>query len=112
MIISALYLLVRCLLSCLTVLARHQGSKDAELLVLRHENAVLRLRADQDPGAVAATARPAGPPAAGPDGCADTGCDRPDVAAFAPTSRRPFRLASKRGATMARKRPSTRVKRR
>jgi putative transposase len=37
-----LYLLVRCLLSCLTVLARHQASKDAELLVLRHENAVLR----------------------------------------------------------------------
>ena len=42
MIISVLYLLVRCLLSCLTVLARHQASKDAELLVLRHENAVLR----------------------------------------------------------------------
>ena len=42
MIISAVYLLVRCLLSCLTVLTRHQVSKDAELLVLRHENAVLR----------------------------------------------------------------------
>ncbi len=42
MIISVLYLLVRRLLSCLTVLARHQASKDAGLLVLRHENAVLR----------------------------------------------------------------------
>ena len=44
MIISVLYLLVRCLLGCLTVLTRHRVSKDAELLVLRHENAVLRLR--------------------------------------------------------------------
>ncbi len=42
MIISVLYLLVRCLLGCLTVLTRHRVSKDAELLVLRHENAVLR----------------------------------------------------------------------
>jgi len=41
-IISVLYLLVRCLLGCLMVLTRHQVSKDAELLVLRHENAVLR----------------------------------------------------------------------
>ena len=41
MIISVLYLLVRCLLGCLMVLARHRVSKDAELLVLRHENAVL-----------------------------------------------------------------------
>jgi hypothetical protein len=38
-----LYLLVRCLLGCLTVLTRQRVSKDAELLVLRHENAVLRL---------------------------------------------------------------------
>jgi hypothetical protein len=37
-IISVVYLLVR----CLTVLPRRQVSKDAELLVLRHENAVLR----------------------------------------------------------------------
>ena len=42
MIISVVYLLVRCLLGCLTVLTRHQVSKDAELLALRHENAVLR----------------------------------------------------------------------
>ena len=42
MIISVGYLLARCLLSCLTVLARREASKDAELLVLRHENAVLR----------------------------------------------------------------------
>ena len=42
MIISVLYLLVRCLLGCLTVLTRHRVSKDAELLVLRHENTVLR----------------------------------------------------------------------
>jgi putative transposase len=41
-IISVVYLLVRCLLSCLTALTRRQVSKDAELLVLRHENAVLR----------------------------------------------------------------------
>jgi hypothetical protein len=41
-IFSALYLLARCLLGCLMVLARREVSKDAELLVLRHENAVLR----------------------------------------------------------------------
>ncbi len=42
MIFSAVYLLVRCLLSCLMVLAHGGVSKDAGLLVLRHENAVLR----------------------------------------------------------------------
>jgi len=41
-ILSLIYLLVRCLLGCLTVLTRHLVSKDAELLALRHENAVLR----------------------------------------------------------------------
>jgi putative transposase len=41
-ILWLLYLLVRCLLGCLTVLTRHQVSKDAGLRVLRHENAVLR----------------------------------------------------------------------
>src|SRR5580700_1970408 len=40
--ISVGYLLARRLLGCLTVLARREVSKDAELLVLRHENAVLR----------------------------------------------------------------------
>jgi transposase len=41
-IISVVCMLVRCLLGCLTVLTRRRASKDAELLVLRHENAVLR----------------------------------------------------------------------
>jgi hypothetical protein len=41
-IFSIVYLAVRCLLGCLMVLTRRQMSKDAELLVLRHENAVLR----------------------------------------------------------------------
>jgi len=41
-IFSAVYLLVRCLLGCLMVLARREVSNDAELLVLRHENTVLR----------------------------------------------------------------------
>ncbi len=42
MIFSVVYLAARCLLGCLMVLARREVSKDAELLVLRHENAVLR----------------------------------------------------------------------
>ncbi|MGA2830365.1 MAG: integrase core domain-containing protein [Streptosporangiaceae bacterium] len=42
MIISIVYLLVRCLLGCLAVMSRGQVSRDAEFLVLRHENAVLR----------------------------------------------------------------------
>ncbi|MGH3194602.1 MAG: hypothetical protein ACRDNT_01445 [Streptosporangiaceae bacterium] len=42
MIFSVAYLLVRCLLGRLMVLARREVSKDAELLVLRHDNAVLR----------------------------------------------------------------------
>jgi putative transposase len=41
-IFSATYLLVRCLLGCVMVMARREASKDAELLVLQHENAVLR----------------------------------------------------------------------
>jgi hypothetical protein len=39
---SSIYLIARSLLTCLKVLARRELSKDAELLVLRHENAVLR----------------------------------------------------------------------
>ena len=42
MILSVAYLLVRNVLGCLLVLTRREPSKDAELLVLRHENAVLR----------------------------------------------------------------------
>ena len=42
MIFSVGYLLARCLLGGLMVLARREVFKDAELLVLRHENAVLR----------------------------------------------------------------------
>ncbi len=42
MVISVVYLLVRCLLGCVTVLSRGHASKDAEVLALRHENAVLR----------------------------------------------------------------------
>ena len=42
MIFSVFYLVVRCLLGSVMVLARREVSKDAELLVLRHENAVLR----------------------------------------------------------------------
>jgi putative transposase len=41
-IFSIVCLLVRCLLRCLMVRARREVSHDAELLVLRHENAVLR----------------------------------------------------------------------
>jgi putative transposase len=41
-IFSSVYLVVRSLLACLMVLGRGEVSKDAELLVLRPENAVLR----------------------------------------------------------------------
>ena len=47
MIISVVYLVVRCLLGCLMMLTQRQVSKDAELLVLRHENAVLRRQISQ-----------------------------------------------------------------
>ena len=42
MIFPVVYLLARGLLGCLMMRARHEASKDAGLLVLRHENAVLR----------------------------------------------------------------------
>jgi putative transposase len=41
-IFPLVYLVVRCLLGCLLMLARREVSKDAELLVVRHENAILR----------------------------------------------------------------------
>jgi hypothetical protein len=41
-IFSLVYLLARGLLGCLMMRAWREASKDAELLVLRHENAVLR----------------------------------------------------------------------
>ena len=42
MIFSVVYMLARCLLGCLIMRGRREASKDAELLALRHENAVLR----------------------------------------------------------------------
>jgi hypothetical protein len=42
LLLSILYQLVRCLLALTAVLVRRDLSKDAELLVLQHENTVLR----------------------------------------------------------------------
>ena len=42
MLLSIVYRLMRCLVGLLAVLVRSDLSKDAELLVLRHENQVLR----------------------------------------------------------------------
>jgi hypothetical protein len=42
MIVSLLYRLTRALLALSSVLLRREAVKDAQLLVLRHENAVLR----------------------------------------------------------------------
>jgi hypothetical protein len=42
LLLSILYQLARCLLGLIAVLVRRDLSKDAELVVLRHENAVLR----------------------------------------------------------------------
>src|SRR5882757_3334689 len=40
--LSILYRVLRCLVGLIAVLARRDVSKDAELLVLRHENTLLR----------------------------------------------------------------------
>lgn len=40
--LAILYQVARCLIGLIAVLARRDLSKDAELLVLRHENTVLR----------------------------------------------------------------------
>jgi putative transposase len=48
-LLSLLYRLVRCLLGLLAVLVRSDLSKDVELLVLRHENQVLRRQAGGRP---------------------------------------------------------------
>ena len=42
MLLSLVYRLLRCLFGLLAVLVRSELSKDIELLVLRHENQVLR----------------------------------------------------------------------
>lgn len=47
MILSIVYRTTRRLLSALAVAVRHDASKDAELLVLRHENAVLRRQVER-----------------------------------------------------------------
>jgi hypothetical protein len=47
MIIPVVYLVVRYLLGCLMMLTQRQVSNDAELLVLRHQNAVLRRQISQ-----------------------------------------------------------------
>src|SRR5438270_12331637 len=47
MILSVVYRTTRRLLSALAVAVRHDASKGAELLVLRHENAVLRRQVER-----------------------------------------------------------------
>ena len=45
MIFSLAYRLTRCLLDFLMLLTRREASKEVELLVVRHENTVLRRQA-------------------------------------------------------------------
>ena len=47
MLLKIVYLLVRRILGVAVLVSRTDLAKDAELLVLRHENAVLRRNADQ-----------------------------------------------------------------
>jgi hypothetical protein len=42
MLLTLVYVITRLVLAVATVLVRREVSKDVELLVLRHENAVLR----------------------------------------------------------------------
>ena len=49
MLLSLVYRLLRCLFGLLAVLVRSDLSKDVELLVLRHENHVLRRQAGRRP---------------------------------------------------------------
>ena len=46
-LLKIVYLLMRCLLSLAVLAFRGNQARDAELLVLRHENAVLRRHADR-----------------------------------------------------------------
>jgi hypothetical protein len=69
MLLTLAYRLMRCLFGLLTVLVGSDLSKDAELLLLRHENQVLRrqlngrrLRWDHAGPALAYSAAPAGEP--------------------------------------------------
>jgi hypothetical protein len=66
MIFSAVYLLARCLLRCLMVTAQREACKDAELLALGHQNAVLRRQISrvryQPAGRLWLAAVPADPP--------------------------------------------------
>jgi hypothetical protein len=47
MLLKIIYVLVRRLFSLAVLMLRCDSAKDAELLVLRHENAVLRRHADR-----------------------------------------------------------------
>ena len=46
MIFSVVYLLARCRLACLMVLARREVSRDAEVLVVRHEALLSRMEVE------------------------------------------------------------------
>jgi hypothetical protein len=87
-IFFVVYLHARRLLGCLMLLSRREASKDAELLVLRHQNAVLRRQVGRSPlpagrPAVAGGAVPADlPPPVGRGVHGDPG----DAAGLAPAT--------------------------